>query len=152
MSSFEMVGSWGTALLGVSIGIFQWLVFRKYAVKVNSWIWWSAIGSVIGFAFIPGRIGALGVGAMIGMTIGIAQLNVIKWRVKEALIWVLANIFGFSLGFATIFSLGLYVSNYVGDLWSGVIGGAGGGIVVGIITGSALVGLLKQLSSEGRGA
>lgn len=147
-SSFEMVGFWGVAIFGVSVGIFQWLVLRRYALKVNSWIWWSTFGSVLGFAVVPGHIGTLGVGAIIGTIIGVAQGNVIKWGVIAALMWILANIFGFALGFAIANSLGLYVSNYIGNIWSGTIGGAAGGMVLGIITGTALIGLLRRFSSE----
>ena len=148
MFSFEIVRFWGTAILGFSVGFCQWLVFRKYAVKVNSWMWWSALGSVMGFMVLPRDISALGIGATIGAMIGIAQWNVIRWKVVEALIWILASIFGFALGFATANSLGPYLSSFVGNIWNGAIGGAVGGIVVGIITGTAQIGLLKRLASK----
>ena len=144
ISTFEMVGFWGVAAFGVSVGIFQWLALRKYVSKVNSWVWWSTIGSTIGFMVVPGRIGALGVGAIVGGAIGLAQWNVIRWGVTEALIWILASTLGFALGFAVANPVGLSTSNYVSSSLSGAIGGSAGGIIVGVVTGTALIWLLKR--------
>ncbi len=148
MTTFDLIGFWGVAAFGASIGITQWFVLRQYVPRVGSWVWWSTIGSVIGFMVVPGRIGALGVGAMVGTAIGLAQWNVIQWGVTVALVWILTSALGFALGFAVANPVGLSTSNYVGSSLSGAIGGSVGGIVVGIITGTALIWLLKRLSSE----
>lgn len=145
-ASLGQFGFWSTVTFGLSLGIMQWIVLKQHVPNVGSWIWWSTIGCVIGFVIVPGQIGALRVGAVIGCAIGLSQWNVIQWRsLIDALKWILANAFAYAVGFTVANSTGLFISNYVNSSsLNGTLGGIVGGILVGIVTGNSLIKLLKR--------
>ncbi|MCU0439274.1 MAG: hypothetical protein MUC49_15360 [Raineya sp.] len=96
-SSFNFESLWVIAflsigmglVLGAIFGLFQWFVFRKYALRATQWIWANALGWAVGlswiyvFASIPtehssiyfnvamgvlgGLLGGLSVGAVTGI-------------------------------------------------------------------------------------
>ncbi len=142
LSAVAVVAVFG-AVMGVSLGITQWLVVRHQVPRSYRWVWASAMGGI--------GIGALGVamreavggpfgGAAIGAALGIMQWLVLRRLVSWAYVWVLASILGFALGLSAGEAVGFAIGGAVGWL----VGGTILGVVVGAITGSALVWLLRQ--------
>jgi hypothetical protein len=93
------------AILGASIGIFQWFMLRKFGIKILVWISVTALGYCIGSIFF--HICNLVSGVTI---IGIPQSIIIRKHVsRSALWWIGAHIFGAVLslicGFVVIWGL-----------------------------------------------
>jgi len=130
-------------VIGASLGITQWLVLRRQIPQAYMWLLASAVGGavagILGFAMGGPAGGPLG-GAVIGASLGIPQWLVLRHRVSQAYVWVLASIVGFALGLSAGEAVGFAVGGTVG--WP--VGGTIHGIVVGAITGAALVWLLRQ--------
>jgi hypothetical protein len=118
-------------VIGPSLGITQWLVLRRQIPQAYMWVLASAMGGPVG--------GPLG-GAVIGASLGIPQWLVLRHRVSRAYVWVLASIVSFALGLSVGEAVGFAVDGAAG--WP--VGGTIHGIVVGAITGTALVWLFRQ--------
>jgi len=142
LSAVAVVAVFG-AVIGVSLGITQWLVVRHQVPRAYRWVLASAMGGIVvgvlGFA-IGGAVGGPLGGAAIGAALGIMQWLVLRRRVSRASVWVLASIVGFALGLSAGEAVGFAVDGAVG--WP--VGGITMGVVVGAITGAALVWLLQQ--------
>ncbi|MGH2522175.1 MAG: hypothetical protein ACRDH2_06695, partial [Anaerolineales bacterium] len=136
------------SVIGASLGITQWLVLRHHIPQAYMWVVACAVGgaviSILGFA-MGGPVGGPLGGAVIGASLGIPQWLVLRHRVSQAYVWVLASIMGFALGLSAGEAVGFATGEAVG--WP--IGGTIHGIVVGAITGTALVWLLRQPAPEG---
>ena len=142
LSAVAVVAVFG-AVIGVSLGISQWLVVRHQVPRAYRWVWASAMGGIVvgvlGFAIREAVGGPVG-GAAIGAALGIIQWLVLRRLISRAYLWVLASIVGFALGLSAGEAVGFAIGGAVGWL----VGGTVLGVVVGAITGSALIWLLRQ--------
>jgi hypothetical protein len=134
-------------LLGVSLGLTQWLVLRRQVPRAHSWVLASALGGmvvgVLGLARGEAVGGPFG-GSVIGAALGIMQGLVLRRSISRAYVWVLASILAFALSLSAGEAVGFAIGGAVGWL----VGGTILGVVVGAITGSALVWLLQQPGPE----
>ena len=118
---------------GILVGVFQWLVLRRYVTGAVRWVL-ASLG-----AAVAGALLALGVGlfdadlgwvagaGLYGTLVGVLQWLVLRRQVARAGWWVLAT------------TVGWVVAIPVGD-----IAGPPGWAVYGAITGTVLVWLLRQ--------
>jgi len=150
-----IVGWWssGLPLVGIAIGIAQWIVLHSYVGK-KSW-WWiltTISGWVAGLFFLgmlphymiwsmePVIAQALG-GAAIGIFLGLAQWLFLRRQVRRALFWILVNMVSWASGFTL-----LYFEPLQHTMWS--IRDAIGFIVVGTIIGVSQWLALRKLISN----
>jgi len=119
----------GEAGIGVVIGIAQWLVLRRLGYQAGWWIWASTVGWAVGWALIVtglivppegGVLASLAAGAVLGVTIGVAQWLVLRRFVYQASWWMLASTVGWMVGL------------------TGVFGGTVAGVLAGAMTGFML--------------
>ena len=136
-------------VLGIAVGVLQWLVLRRRVSRAGWWVLASAAGGygiiLAGFEGLSESLsfGALlsytGVVALGGAVTGTLQWLVLRGQVSRAGWWVLASTVGWGLVGAV---LGAFPWG-VGDtdaLVALVVTGA----VLGAVTGGALVWLLRQ--------
>ena len=144
---------WGI-VLGIGLGVLQWLVLRR---SVSGAGWWVLASAAAGYGtlqagFMPfstslqsfgvylswTRVVALG-----GAVTGTLQWLVLRGQVSRAGWWVLASTVGWGLGatVARAFPWGVDMGDAVGAL---VVTGA----ILGALTGGALVWLLRQPAKE----
>jgi hypothetical protein len=122
-------------VMGLSIGIAQWLVLRRILPKS---FWWIGLTTMVSFGV--GR--ALGNsynsylgGAAVGILVGIAQWWVLSLAFSQAGWWIPANIVGWVAGW----TLGEIAQARFGEVTFIV-----GPILAGIIMGALLVWLTRQ--------
>jgi hypothetical protein len=142
----------GLPLVGIAIGIAQWIVLHSYVGK-KSW-WWiltTISGWVAGLFFLgmlphymiwsmkPVIAQALG-GAAIGIFLGLAQWLFLRRQVRRALFWILVNMVSWASGFTL-----LYFEPLQHTMWSIR---AIGFIVVGTIIGVSQWLALRKLISN----
>jgi len=135
------------AVIGISVGIMQWLALKGHINRAGWWILASiigfAVGNAVGDAFaqaVPGAVGFGLSGAAIGASLGIAQWFVLRRHVAQAQWWVLANVLAWAVGWGII----NVVDEAVGvPTATAYIIGAVGAAVAGMITGVALVWLMR---------
>jgi hypothetical protein len=157
-SAYETVGGTiGLAAVGIVIGSTQWLVLRRQSCRADQWIWVSAAGVVAGVAvsqwldlvdiyIAPGvELDELLAGAAFGFVVGIAQWMVLRQRVKGAGWWVTVNI----IGGAVAFFAGGLIATSVRVTIPGFPTALVTGTLYGMVTGSALIGLLRNPVSDG---
>jgi hypothetical protein len=135
-------------LIGVALGIAQWLVLRHRIPRAYLWVFASVVGGAVLAAFGFAKGGAVGGplgGLVIGASLGIAQWLVLRRRVSQAYLYLAASIVGFALALSTGEAVGFAVGGAAGWL----VGGIMFGIVAGTITGAALLWLLRQPISAG---
>lgn len=141
--SFQVPGDAGTLVLGlvtgIVLGLVQWLVLRIYLLDAGWWILATSLGW--GFGFSGGAYLAnlaelvdlgfsLSIGVTVGLSTGIAQWLVLQRVSSYAGWWVLASLFSWTSAFI-YYGAGLSLR------------GAFFGLLVGILTGWALVGIFN---------
>jgi hypothetical protein len=135
------------AVIGITLGIAQWLVLRRRIPQAYMWVLASVAGGAVlaasGFAAGEAIGGPLG-GAVIGASLGTMQWLVLRRRVSEAYLYLAASIAGFALALSVGEAVGFSVGGATGWLLGGIIFG----IVAGSITGAALVWLLGRRISD----
>ena len=117
------------ALLGLIVGIAQWLVLRQYVRKAGWWILASAIGWGVGFIlaftvidlyfYFSSEELALAVdGVIVGATYGLAQWLALHRLVHQAgwLLLLLTNAVGLSIVFSIIDPLQLPVRSFFDEI------------------------------------
>jgi hypothetical protein len=145
-------------VLGSVVGLMQWFVLRRQISRAGWWILASAaglavvIGAGITLAALMEYSVELGsfasllrwvlVMALGGAVTGILQRPVLQQRVSRASWWVLANTLGWALCIFVAGSAGLMLPGLQ------IVAFFGGGILLGGITGVAMVWLLRQPMPE----
>lgn len=115
------------------VGVFQWLILRRYLTGSVRWVVASVAASVVGalLVLLVGLVdtdaGLLGGVSLFGLVAGVLQWLVLRRQVPRAGWWVLAS------------SVGWLVAMPVSDM-----AGPPGWAVYGTITGTVLVWLLRQ--------
>jgi len=154
----------GLYVLGVTVGVAQWLVLRRCMTRTGWWVLASTIGTAVGaywsvrFELLDLYVGPLYVGrrieldallsgAAFGGLLGVLQWLVLLWRVKRAYWWILASAVAHS---ASRFTANV-VSMILGQPGPMVVHGAvvGGGTAA--LTGLVLAWLLRYPISDPQG-
>ncbi len=123
-------------IVGLAIGVLQWLVLRQQVPQLRQWALFTALGFALGsFAMLT----------LMGLGVGLAQWLLLRrdlsktgwWPVMNAVTWPLAYMFGGTLG--------ALVGQALNDSF---IGGVAGtmliGAIVGAITGAVLLWMLRE--------
>jgi hypothetical protein len=137
------------SMLGIGVGILQWLVLQGRVSRVGWWVLASAaagaiqmVGDLESYSELL-SFGLLlrftGIVALGGAVAGILQWLVLRGKVSRAGWWVLASTVGWGLSIAVMRALEWGVTDDC-SLVSQVVSG----VVLGAITGAALVWLLRQ--------
>ncbi|MCL2924898.1 MAG: hypothetical protein MGF17_09815, partial [Trichodesmium sp. MAG_R04] len=152
------MGGFGPAVLGTVfgavVGSFQWWVIRKRLSQARWWILATVLVSAILFSTSDVLSNAVSdvvsntviqvvvISSLIGLVIGSAQWLVLRKQLSQSHWWILANILGIA---ATLFAI-VYSSRRFepSSNWNFIFWFCISGIVYGVITGFALVWLLRQ--------
>lgn len=136
------------AVIGVCVGIAQWLVLRPYIAGTRWWIAASIVGFAIGkqigdylVVAIPGTLGAGLSGAVIGTLAGIAQWFVLRHYAARAGWWIAASALAWAIGWSVI-SLAEAAENELTVMAYGF--GVVGTAIAGVITAAALIRLFNR--------
>jgi len=135
------------AVIGISVGIMQWLALRR---RINGAGWWI-LASIVGFAIgkfmadaiaqaLSGTVGLVLGGAAIGTSLGIVQWLILRRHVAQAGWWALASTMAWAVGWAII---NLVDEAAGGPTSTAYLVGATGAALAGVITGGSLVWLLR---------
>jgi hypothetical protein len=141
-------------LAGVLIGLAQWLVLRNYVTHSSDWVLHLAASWVLGYTLgllvvdlLAGTfIGAVLGYALFGVIIALFQWPVLHREIPRIWVWVLANVVGWVLG-AVLSQLvlgALFGDNPGSPLAFTVVNMAVTGLVAGLITGLALVWIVRE--------
>ena len=106
------------AIMGLFLGLFQWLVLKTRMEQIRSWIPATSIGLVLGatgiavirYLLIGDSLGSMSPplgAAVIGALLGTAQWTVLRKHLSPALPWILGSTAGWSLGSTALVALGL---------------------------------------------
>jgi hypothetical protein len=154
----------GGAALGSVVGLMQWLVLRRQVSRAGWWVLASAAGfAVVGgggygaadvvFDYLIGWGGVSSLTNILGRTVvvalggavaGILQWLVLQSQVSRAGWWVLASTVGWGLCMAMAFSGLSLLESDIETFIPTLLLLVGGGVVLGAVTGGALVWLLRQ--------
>jgi hypothetical protein len=134
-------------VIGTGVGIAQWLVLRRQLQPAGWWILASIIGFGIGkvlgdqvAASVGGLVGSALGGAAIGLVAGALQWLVLQRKVVSSGWWVLASTIGWAIGWMII---GTTDESGGAPSESAYLVGSVGAAVAGVITGTAMVRLLR---------
>ena len=136
------------AVIGIFIGIAQWVVLKGRLHRVGWWILASiigfGIGKAVGDAVAQAVTGALGSGldgAVIGSSLGVAQWLVLRHHVAQASWWILASSVAWAVGWSVIRIVDETAGGPGGMAY---VIGATGAAAAGAITGASLIWLLRR--------
>ncbi|MDE5099991.1 MAG: hypothetical protein O4861_17300 [Trichodesmium sp. St16_bin4-tuft] len=151
MVSFRLA-VFGT-VFGAVVGSLQWWVLRKRLSQARWWILATALASAILFStsdvlsnavrdvvsntVIQGVV----ISSLIGLVIGSAQWLVLRKQLSQSHWWILASVLGIT---ATLFASFYYSRLEQASSWNFIFWLSIFGIIYGVITGFALVWLLRQ--------
>jgi hypothetical protein len=131
-----LAGYLGVAVGGILIGVLQSLVLRRHVTRAGWWVLASlgaaaVVGLVVfGLGVVNTDLGWIGGVSVFGTVVGLLQWAVLRRHVPRAGWWVLASTVGWAVGMP------------LGD----IVGPPGLGAAYGVITGTAMVWLLRQES------
>ena len=148
-------------VIGLTIGLVQWLLIRRYIFRSGWWIVASMGGHIVGNILIyvstpyllsVGRPLQNNVvaGALVGVSIGTAQWLVLRKQFYQSGLWILGNTVGWSISYLLSSLMAERIVTCHDTCQSSI-----GGMTLGIITGWMLMRLLhhstahtRQLSGE----
>ena len=141
-------------LAGTVIGFAQWIVLRRYLTASSIWeladgLTWAA-GYVLGLLLVlalPSTIFIATVGYLLfGVIVALVQWPVLRREIPNLLLWVLANAFGWAVGFwASQAILPLFVTDpLVAPAVGTAVIAVTSGLVAGAITGLALIWIVRK--------
>ena len=142
------------AVFGAVVGSLQWWVLRKRLSQARWWILATVLVSAILFSTAEVLSNAASdvvsntviqgvvISSLIGLVIGSAQWLVLRKQLSQSHWWILANILGIAaMFFAIVYSSRLEQMS----IWDSILFFLGIlGVIYGVITGFALVWLLRQ--------
>ena len=141
------------AVIGIFIGIAQWLILKGRIHRAGWWILATIIGfglgKAVGDAVAQAVTGALGFGldgAVIGSSLGVAQWLVLRRHVAQASWWMLASSVAWAVGWSVIRIIDETAGGPGGMAY---VIGATGAAAAGAITGATLIWLLRRRSASG---
>ena len=141
-------------LAGTVIGFAQWIVLRRYLTAHSNWeladgVSWAA-GYVLGLLLVQSLpstflIATLGY-FLFGLIVAILQWPVLRREIPNLLVWVLANVVGWAVGFwASQAVLPLFFTDpLVQPAVSTTVIAVTSGLVAGAITGLALIWIVRK--------
>jgi hypothetical protein len=141
-------------LAGILIGVAQWLVLRRYVTNSVDWVLHLAGSWVVGYTlgllvvdWLAGSfIGTLLGYILFGVIIAVFQWPLLRREIPQLALWILANVVGWSLGafLSQLAIAALFGENPANLLATTVVNMAVTGLVAGLITGLALVRIVRQ--------
>ena len=139
-------------IIGAGVGIAQWIVLRRRLPDVRWWAGLSILGFGIGRAAgdiatqgLPTALGEGLTGAVIGLSVGVAQWLSLRRVFPEAGWWIPASVIAWTIGWFIIsYAEGLTGSPDV----TTYVGGAIGAAFAGIVTGGALIWVSRRARSS----
>ena len=159
-------------LSGIGSGILQWLVLRQRIPRAGWWILATIVGNSLAFL----AIGFVGLGLSGGgggtaggiifvstLVIGGAFIGILQWLVLRRYVfraswWILASTLSFTLSFYIELIIAQVIGGPIGGVLTlsgvltlivvGIMTAGAAGLTAGIITGIALVLLLRQPRKE----
>jgi hypothetical protein len=141
-------------LAGVLIGVSQWLVLRNYVTDCSDWVLHLAGSWVLGYTLgllIVDLLAGTFLGVMIsyvlfGVIIALFQWPVLHREIPRIWIWILANVVGWGMGaFLSQLAIAAIFGSSPGSLVAlTVVNMAVTGLVAGLITGVALVMIVRE--------
>jgi hypothetical protein len=141
-------------LAGTVIGFAQWIVLRRYLTAHSNWELadggsWAA-GYILGLLLVQSLpntflIATLGY-FLFGLIVAILQWPVLRREIPNLLVWVLANVVGWAVGFwASQAVLPLFFTDpLVQPAVSTTVIAVTSGLVAGAITGLALIWIVRK--------
>lgn len=134
LANSPATGALAGLLMGTLVGTGQWLLLRQWLASVVGWIPVLMIAEAIGLSLVDSSPAAV-IGLVVGGLAGVGQWFVLRGKVPQAAAWIAVKTFADVLAFAVSFSLpGLNYS----------LVGVGIGLLDGVLTGSAMIWLLRQ--------
>lgn len=141
-------------LAGTVIGLAQWIVLRRYLTASSIWeladgLTWAA-GYVLGLLLVlalPSSIFIATLGYLLfGVIVALVQWPVLRREIPNILVWILANAFGWAVGFwASQAILPLFVTDpLVAPAVGTTVIAVTSGLVAGAITGLALIWIVRK--------
>ncbi|MFO7742188.1 MAG: hypothetical protein R6X31_07735 [Anaerolineae bacterium] len=124
-------------VIGVVVGVMQWLVLRPLVREDGWWIPASAAGwagSVALVILILRPQNSLVAPVLLGAGIGLTQWLVLRWQLEQAWWWIVLSTLGWAIGMM------------------GILGASLAGAAAGAVTGVALEHLLRHPKSQAQKA
>jgi hypothetical protein len=135
-------------LILAAMGTLQWLVLRSQISQAGWWIVASIVsGTVLGIMATLFSTGAevnpiIGYG-LFGITLGVPQWLVLRRQLSHSWLWLIASPIGWTLAVLVVTALGR-TWQQVSETTGLILGFGLMGAVVGMITGTLLIWLLRQ--------
>jgi hypothetical protein len=140
---------------GLLVGLFQWIILRRYISHCGDWIWngvagWAlayAMGLIVIQIFSVSFIGAVAGYLLFGAIVAIIQWPVLHREIPNVLPWVLASVAGWAIGALAgqwVLNLIVPAGEPVSQAASTLVIAVVTGLVAGGITGLALVYIVRQ--------
>lgn len=159
----EVLGKWfGFSVfgivLGLAVGVLQWSILRRRVSLTGWWVLATAVGGlgifqaglIFGFSAFIGPykslvafLGWIGIASLGGLVTGALQWLVLRGKVSRSGWWVLASTVGWALSATVTRAIPWGV-----DDKDAMFGMVVAGVVWGMVTGGALVWLLRKHVSE----
>ncbi len=123
-------------VMGVAVGVLQWLVLRWQIPETNRWTIFTGLGFALGtFAFW----------AFMGLGVGLTQWMLLRRDLNKTLWWLVVNAIAWPLGYLFGGMGGAALGTALGSaVVGGLIGAIFIGVIIGALTGAMLLWLLRE--------
>ncbi|HET9912406.1 MAG TPA: hypothetical protein VFQ13_10980 [Anaerolineales bacterium] len=141
-------------LAGAAVGFAQWIVLRRYVTASSNWelvdgTSWAA-GYILGLLLIqmlPSTIFIEFIGYLLfGVIVALVQWPVLRREIPNLFVWIVASSLGWAAGFwasEAVLSF-LFHDPLIEPVISTIVIAVTSGLVAGIITGAALVWIVRK--------